>query len=144
MDERPNNAPDAMLGTLLSNPDLLRRVGSILGGVAQNGENRTDGVQNEETSIKAAPASSTPPATDGLASVLANPELMEKLPSVIATLAPMLGSIQPPKPHEVSTPSGCRDQLLLALKPFLSPERRQAVDQILRLALLGSVFGQLK
>ncbi len=146
MDERQNNSPDAMLGALLSNPDLLRRVGSILGNAAKNNEKATDGVQKEAELTASVPTVSSGglPTADGLAAVLSNPEMMEKLPSVIATLAPMLGSIQPQKPHEVSSPSGCRDQLLLALKPFLSPSRRDAVDQILRLARLGTVFGQLK
>ena len=36
MDERQNSSPDAMLGALLSNPDLLRRVGSILGNAVKD------------------------------------------------------------------------------------------------------------
>ena len=146
MDERQNNSPDAMLGALLSNPDLLRRVGSILGNAAKNNEKATDGVQKEAELTASVPTVSSGglPTADGLAAVLSDPALMEKLPAVMASLRPMLTSLQPPQKPEHTSPSGCRDQLLLALKPFLSPSRRDAVDQILRLARLGTVFGQLK
>lgn len=146
MDEQQNSPPDAMLGALLSNPDLLRRVGSILANATQNGEKRANGEQKEEksTDVPTVSASSNPPSTDGLAAVLSNPAMMEKLPAMMATLAPMLGSLPQPPKNEPASPSACRDQLLLALKPFLSPDRRNAVDQILRLAKLGAVFGQLK
>ena len=37
-----------------------------------------------------------------------------------------------------------RDGLLLALRPFLSPERREALDTLLRIARLGSVLRQIR
>ena len=85
---------------------------------------------------------------DGLSAVLANPDLMAKLPQMMAVLGPMLGGndTKPPSPHSGHERSqeDCRNDLLLALKPFLSPERRNAVDAILRISKLGNVLRQMK
>lgn len=155
MDEQQSKAPGGapasdMLGALLSNPDLLRRVSSILTGAASPGA--TDPAQNTaqpqaepaaQPTVQSAPVNASPPV-DGLAAVLGDPALMEKLPSMIAVLKPLMNTIPTPKASNSSSPAECRDQLLLSLKPFLSSERRDAVDQILRLAKLGAVFKQLR
>ena len=86
---------------------------------------------------------------------------MAKLPAVIAMLRPMLegnaeattkdlteeraitaGADVTPPPVKPSQ-ERCRKDLLLALKPFLSKERCEAVDMILRLSTLGALLKQL-
>lgn len=131
-----NTTPSAEgLEKLLANPDLLRSIGSLMG---------------------AASSAETPPV-DGLSRVLSDPTLMAKLPQVIEMIKPVLQNETPTTPPEA--PSGesvptiahpgaprrnCRDDLLLALKPFLSPERAAAIDTLLRLGQLGSVLQALK
>lgn len=122
------------LEKLLSNPELIRTIGSIMG----------------------APSESSPdaPADDGLSRVLSDPELMAKLPKVVEMLKPMLQSTPaststpaesiPTAARPSAPPHSCRDDLLLALKPFLSPERAATIDVILRLGRLGSVLQALK
>lgn len=119
-----------------------------------------------EDEIKTAPeavtSSETPSGSpsaatsDALGAMLANPELLARLPQIMAAIKPMLGSL-PVAEHgaekadekadekkEPPPPTLCREQLLLALKPFLSRERCDAVDTILRLSKLGAVFQLLK
>lgn len=153
MSELASNSPTstdsgALLGTLLSNPDLIRNISSMLGGT------------NTGTTESAAPApSSTPPlnnetVADGISRVLSNPEMMAKLPDVMKMLAPMMQQTQSAQGASVpasATPShggghdrrGCRNDLLLALKPFLSPERCRAIDMLLGLSRLGDVLQKM-
>ncbi len=150
MDEQSTPVSDsaAVLGNLLSNPALLQSIGSILGSSSAN----TAGTPS-------------PPSADGLTKALSDPTLMAKLPQVIAMLQPMLANasaesankddttataatadavptIAPPPPRRPQV--DCRDDLLLALKPFLSPARCEAVDTIIRLSKLGAVLKHLQ
>ena len=77
--------------------------------------------------------------------MLSNPEMMEKLPSIMAALGPMLASrpSNPTAPPQKPGPSNDRDRLLLSLKPFLSPARCEAIDTMIRIAGLGQVLQQM-
>ena len=139
--------PSALLGSLLSNPDLLRNISQMIGGSA--------------TATEQAPSSSAPLQTpnegipEGISRVLSNPEMMAKLPDVMKMLAPMVQGAQsvPTPSATASTPSSqekgdrdhrsCRNDLLIALKPFLSPERCRAIDMLLGLSRLGDVLQKM-
>lgn len=98
-------------------------------------------ISNPESGSPA--TANSPPIADGLGAILSNPELMAKLPQVMAMLKPMLGEgASTPEPRK-GTPEENRNALLLALKPFLSKDRQHAVDAILRIAKLGNVLRQL-
>lgn len=149
-----NTAPlPDMLQGLLSNPEMLKTVGNIIGAMAQQSgvqtqtamPNESKATTNEQSDGHVAPALM---GGDGLASLLSDPTMLEKLPQIISTIKPLLSSIPPPAlpptaPSSKGSPSN-RDNLLLALKPFLSPERREAVDSIIRISKLGTVFQHLK
>ncbi len=146
--QTPQAFPEALSG-ILSDPDLLRRVGELI-----KSSTSTAGSAGEPTAVPAAASAPSPEnATvsqnslpDGLSRVLSDPQALEKLPAIMAALRPMLtGDAAPrtPSAHSDSN-EGNRDRLLLALRPFLSPERRRAIDTILRLSKLGAVFGELK
>lgn len=101
--------------------------------------------------------SAIPNLTDGLGAVLSNPELLAKLPQVMAMLRPMMEqsaaqTAAPPAdapavpasaPAAEKKPTDNRTALLLALKPFLSEDRRNAVDAMLRISALGDVLRRL-
>lgn len=101
--------------------------------------------------------SAIPNLTDGLGAVLSNPELLAKLPQVMAMLRPMMEqsaaqTAAPPAdapavpasaPAAEKKPPDNRTALLLALKPFLSEDRRNAVDAMLRISALGDVLRRL-
>ena len=148
-----------ILSALMSNPDLLKQIQSAFGASAA-GAGTSGTAEAASTPAEPAPesapndgeataAGSFPPVNDGLATVLSDPELMAKLPQMMAMLKPMLagaGEKKPSQPHPSHPRSSedCRNDLLLALKPFLSPERRNAVDAMLRISKLGTVIRQIK
>ena len=132
------------LGALLSNPTLTERIRQIVSASAS----QTEPAPQEPSPPPAEVPVSATATGDGLSGILADPALLEKLPGIIATLKPLLGSPggasgEPHKGKEPDSVPVCRDNLLLALRPFLSPERRQAVDSILRISKLGEILGRL-
>lgn len=106
-----------------------------------------------------------PNLTDGLGAVLSNPKLMAKLPQMMAMLRPMLeqqpaadSTTEAPPAAAQTAPAGPavpaiaipqkkatdrRTALLVALKPFLSDDRKNAVDAMLRISALGDVLRRL-
>ena len=138
------NSDAGLLGALLSNPELSGRLRSLLSSVTEG----NDSVESKEA--REEPSSASPTGADGLSALLGDPTLLAKLPSILSVVKPLLSGFSLPSPtptNEADAKSAgpaCRDNLLLALKPFLSPERRQAVDTLLRVAKLGEVLGQLK
>ena len=142
----------ALLSKLLSNPDLLRSISSAIGtsGVAEAGE--TTPAPTPESSLSA-PQGET--VADGISRVLNNPEMMAKLPDVMRMLAPMMqnsaplqGAALPASTVPLQDGDGkdrrrCRNDLLLALKPFLSPERCRAIDMLLGLSRLGDALQKM-
>lgn len=137
-DSRPTESalPD-LLGKLMSDPGLLQKMGEIVKTVAAEPP-----IEKEEAlPVQSSPA---PPMQDALSSLLANPAILEKLPSMMAALRPMLSPAPSPKATaEGRSPAEHRDALLLALKPFLSEGRREAVDSILRIARLTEILRQM-
>ena len=111
------------------------------------------------------------PQNDLFSSLLSSPELLSKLPTIISTIKPlleMLGSSSTqgaqsqqaiptmaipnntaehiPASSQKSVERGGnahRSALLCALKPYLSSDRRQAIDYIIKLDRLGDVLKTL-
>lgn len=118
-------------------------------------------MENENPNVAPQETGQSPPnVADGLGAVLSNPELMAKLPQIMAMLRPMMEqqtATPPPQSGNegAETPATAspiaplkkttdnRSALLLALKPFLSEDRRNAVDAMLRLSTLGDVLRRL-
>lgn len=118
-------------------------------------------MENENPNVAPQETGQSPPnVADGLGAVLSNPELMAKLPQIMAMLRPMIEqqtAAPPPQSGNegAETPATAspiaplkkttdnRSALLLALKPFLSEDRRNAVDAMLRLSTLGDVLRRL-
>ena len=149
----PSADSGALLGKLLSNPDLIRNISSMLG---KSGKGAPTAEQPAPQTPSNVPPLENPQAmADGISRVLSNPEMMAKLPDVMKMLAPMMqqtgGSSEASVPASV-TPThvgggrdrrGCRNDLLLALKPFLSPERCRAIDMLLGLSRLGDALQKM-
>ena len=148
MSEIESNAPkstdpSALLGSLLSNPGLLHNISTMLGG---------GNVVAEEKTEFASPAQSSnnESVAEGISRVLSNPEMMAKLPDVMKMLAPMVSQPQSQPSQEIQTEKkterdrkSCRNDLLVALKPFLSPERCRAIDMLLGLSRLGDALQKM-
>jgi hypothetical protein len=150
-DGEAGHAASDLLATLLSNSDLTARVVAALGGI-KGGEESATNPQEPAPKPEYTAASAPPAATmgDGIATLLQNPAVLERLPQMMAVLKPLMDS-GTAKPQAAETavsatpsPMHNREHLLLSLKPFLSKERCDAVDAILRISQLGDVLGKLK
>lgn len=147
-------ATDA-LQNMLTDPAMLTRLMGVIGALQGGGATQPpSSVSTEAPSQK--PASPAPPPADGLMTLLADPAFAERLPQIIAMLKPLLAAMPPSTAPQsgASVPASIshtphshtseRDNLLLSLKPFLSGERRDAIDSILRISKLGEVIRQIK
>lgn len=139
----PSADAGALLGKLLSSPDLMKNLSSVLGA---------SGTADPTASVSASPSAEK--VGEGISRVLSNPEMMAKLPDVMKMLAPMMqqGSSSGASVPAVAAAShgggerdrrGCRNDLLVALKPFLSPERCRAIDMLLGLSRLGDALQKM-
>ena len=78
-----------------------------------------------------------PPAGNPLGLLLQNPALLSALPSLMENLSPLLSSLgggagtspNATRPHSIDRHTA----LLCALKPYLSPHRRETAETVLRL-----------
>ena len=126
------------------------------------------GAGASETSPSLDGARPTPPS-DLFSSLLSSPELLAKLPSIISTVKPLMemlgassnqGPSAPQAIQATAKPGGAdslgqgtkggdrggnaqRSALLCALKPYLSSDRRRAIDYIIKLDRLGDVLKTL-
>ena len=133
-----DTSPTDALSSILSNPEAMAKIRAMAAQFASNQAPSAPEFSISPPSVNAAPV-------DGLASVLSSPELMAKLPQMMSMLAPMLSSTQAPTHNNApKSAEDYRNDLLLALRPFLSPERSQAIDAMLRIAKLGAILRQIK
>ena len=64
------------------------------------------------------------------------PDLIGKLPALMSALGPMLGKADGKKDEKTA--------LLLALKPYMSPERCDAIDKLIMFGRISEVIKQLR
>ena len=76
----------------------------------------------------------------GASPLAASPALLEMLPALLSSF----GGRPPSGTGRGKGPMGEREALLCALKPFLSPARREAVDTVLRVARLRELLQGLQ
>lgn len=97
---------------------------------------------------------------DLISSLLSNPEMISKLPQMISVLKPIIENLGEHqinnKSHTETEPtseqgvqisnkneSDSRSALLCALKPYLSRDRQNAIDYIIKLSRLGDILKTL-
>ncbi len=85
----PPTDASALLGKLLSNPDLIRNLSSVL-GASGAGTTTTSEAQTPSIPSNVLPAENNQAVAEGISRVLSNPEMMAKLPDVMKMLAPMM------------------------------------------------------
>ena len=140
------------ISKFLSDPEAEKAAAELAGKMMQsaNGQQSANGTEAEKQ-----PPQGDKNGGDILSAVLDNPEFMQKMPQMLSALAPMLngaGTSQTAQATPQSLPQAPfrdseqakRSALLLALKPYLSPERAETVDYIIRLTGLIELFSLLK
>ena len=146
--ETINQSSPASPDNPILNPETIQRVVSLLAASGIPGDTAES---SESTSQNQATVTGGEPV-DAFSALLSDPTILQRLPQMISLIKPLL-NVPPSSPdsHEAmptaaraSKSDTHRDQLLLSLKPFLSPSRCEAIDTILRIARLGEVFGPLK
>lgn len=125
--------------------------------------------------ISSPPTSPTPQSSptvgaggDILSSLLSNPELIAKLPTILSSIKPIIDilktsgiatapsaiptSATPTEPAEKETHAASvkhspgadsRTALLCAMKPYLSRDRQNAIDYIVKIGRLGDILKTL-
>ena len=119
------------LSALLSNPEVM----AALSGIASSLKTQmAEPPENAKTEAVPKTAPKSEPPAD-----LLSPEVMQKLPEVMAALSPMLsGGGTEKKSYDKKT------ALLNALRPYLSAGRCEAIDYIARLEKLGNVVKNIR
>ena len=107
---------------LLSDPTIMSPIGEITA---------------QYRSSDAAPSEKS---TQSIDSLLSNPDIMSKLPDVINVIKPMMDGEKSQQSHSIDKRIG----LLVAMKPFLSAKRCEAIDYIARMSKLSDTLKTLK
>ena len=116
-----------IINILKENPQIINSVASALGG---------------EASANQAKPESSDAQTPLSAEVTAN--IADKLPDMVSALAPLLSSKSPEHHDNKGSTYDHKTALLYALRPYLSPERREIVDYILKFSKIGDLIKKLK
>ncbi len=137
-------------------------LGKILGSQIQVGNQTAP--QKEQPAQAGSENSGAGLSGDIFSSLLSNPDLLTKLPSIISAAKPIIEMMSQPKqqassetatvsvgsalkpsqpsPH-ASHLTDNRTALLCAMKPYLSDDRRRVVDYIVKLGRLGDILKTL-
>ena len=115
------------------------------GESAPSAEMDRDGTSSSESSRQPQPPASSAPPAPMPEALLSNPALLMALPGLLENLTPLLGGLR----GEASSSTGKLGEnrsaasaphrldrhtaLLCALKPYLSPSRREAAETVIRL-----------
>ena len=153
MSEQPSSASDTGSADVLG--DIL---GKILGSQIQGGNPTTP--QKEQPEQASAENIGSGTSGDIFSSLLSNPDILMKLPSIISAAKPIIemmsqtkqqasseaatvsaGSVL--KPSQPSHLTDNRTALLCAMKPYLSDDRRRVIDYIVKLGRLGDILKTL-
>lgn len=119
--QTPKSPPDlsGIINMLSGNPELMKMASGILSGLPKSAPPEPTAPQNVD--------SPPPPEFD--------PSLFAK------TVAPLLSGQSPFNSSKRASPNDERRcALLKALRPYLSPERRDAVDQMLKFSKLTDLL----
>ena len=140
-DEIKKVSETSPLETLLSNKELLARLSEIAKDLRSSVGEAVDSSAPTSTEAPESPPSVvSSSAAEGLSAALSDPALMAKLPEVMAALASASSGAVPAK----KAPSDKRTALLLALRPYLSESRCEAIDYITRIGKLGDILKNIK
>ena len=121
----------AILDKVLSNPDILTTVASALSGIPSNGTGEAESKGADAPRVDESAMASAPLDTD---------VMMQKLPQIMKMLSPMISGTGAKNHAPAHDPTDKRACLLLAIKPYLSKERCEAIDYIIKFSKLSEIL----
>ena len=123
------SSPDlsAMLGRVLSNPELLQGIASAIQSDAPPKEVAAESAPTAQTPQNFVSASDTPPSS---------------LSDLLSSMVPLLSTLSQKAPSATESHDP-RTALLCALKPYLCASRCEAIDYLLKLEQITSVMRHL-
>ena len=134
--------PKGLLERLLDEAEATAAAEPVGEGAAESGGG------DRPSDVTRPPSAADPPQSPPplLESILSNPSVWTALPGLLENLTPLLGGIRREGPATVGDSGGNRSSgssasrrldrhtaLLCALKPYLSPSRRESVEMVIRL-----------
>ena len=128
-----SEAIGGMIETLMSKPELLRGIASAL-GVSENEEKEEEKKENQEEKEKTQEKEPTEETANLIPQI--PPQLLSKLPTILSLLSGTDGGKKSKKETE-------REALLCALKPYLTENKVQAIEKIIKLSRLGDLLSSL-
>ena len=117
----------SLLGELLANKELMGKIGEIAGKT-----------EPQDREVQSSPQSLN------IDSLLSNPDIMSKLPEVIGVIKPLISNGGGEGTGGKFQDGDKRLALLMALKPYLSSKRCEAIDYIVKMSKLSQTVKSLK
>ena len=122
----PPSLSDA-INKLMENPEIISTVASALGNMSQQKEISRGAEEPIPTKSNPGKAPETTPDLSALAGAL-------------TPLISGFGEHHSPEGHHGSSEAARREALLCALKPYVSENRKEAIDYIIRISKVSSVL----
>lgn len=137
MDKIGGDDLSKMIQTLMADEKFGEILSSVKESFSSKAENDPPDESSEETQVEPADISDTAVSVSAANSTNGfSPEIISKLPMIMSMLSGGDGADSKSNSHLAD-----RKCLLRALKPFLSTQRRDAVDSILNVADIADLFG---
>lgn len=151
-----NTAPQIndLLNGLMSNPEALNMITNLMKSMPKSSAGETS-PSMEETPASEAVRVENPNPLGGI-----NPEMLKMLPNLMSMLGPMMNKPKDAAANkDEAVEAGAavsgggshksrhrsveqRNKLMYALKPYLSPSRREAVEQIVKITEITDLLGE--
>lgn len=123
----------SIIGKLIESGEAAELIGRLKAN-AENGEAQQGGTAENNTNNEESPA---------VSSAIDSKQLAEKLPQVMSALAPFMEKGAFKSRGDESTQKR-RNDLLLALRPYLSDGRRDMIDRIMTLSRFTGIMDLLQ
>ena len=130
------------LDRLLANPELLSTVAAAIGASPPSDVETKNASAEKDSEEETKKDSEKEAFTSNTVSANAHTDdISQKLPDLMANVAPVIAALSGKGGKQ---PDDDRTRLLCALKPYLNPHRRDAIDTMVQLARISEVIKAVK
>lgn len=128
----------SLVSTLLSNPDTISKLGDILSKFApnENGANSPLNSNFDNENNKNDESFENLASNDAISSPTEQETSNPNLNLDFSKISSILSGIALPQKHKINN----QIALLLAIKPYLSPRRKELIDSFIKISNFGEIF----